>query len=149
MWCYISLVPRPSPHPVFLLLAVTMQKQRGKVWSILSCEDISGRQRWGGVSDQKNEFRTCVLHFEPATVPFLLRERSTLQCLGQKQEDKASSLFFRWETFSPPSTHYRHSRDKMDQAFPSVFAYCSPIATAVSSCKRQFHTSILQLPLLF
>ena len=55
-------------------------------------------QRWGrGSLIKNNAFRAHILHFEPG-VSF------TNHCLGQKQEDKASSLFFRWET-PPPSVY--------------------------------------------
>ena len=81
MWCYISLVPRPSPHPVFFIACSrSMQKQRGKAQSILSCEDISGRQRWGGVSDQKNAF---------AHAFFILNQQQYLFCFVNVQHSNA------------------------------------------------------------
>ena len=45
-----------------------------------------------GIRYRMNAFR--VLRFEPGVVHFLLCERSKLQRLGQKLQDKASSLFF-------------------------------------------------------
>ena len=78
------------------------------------------------IHHRKNTFRAHILHFEPGTVCFSLREHSKLQRVGQKLQDMASSSFFRWET-PPPlclpylGRHGRHLRDVMDQAFPLRF----------------------------
>ena len=94
--------------------------------------DISAylaRQRWGrGSLIKKNAFRAHILHFEPG-VSF------TNHYLGQKQEDKASSLFFRWET--PPPSVYVDEHGiiymiKWYQAFPLHFAYCKRSKTGRS-----------------
>ena len=54
--------------------------------------------RWteggGEVTNQKNAFRAWVFCFEPGAVSFSLCERLKLQHLGQKLQNKASSLFF-------------------------------------------------------
>ena len=83
-----------------------MQKRSGKARSISSREwrfVYLGRQRGGGVPDQKNTFRACVLRFEPGVVCFSLRECSKPQRLGQKLQDKASSSLFR--PGPPPSVY--------------------------------------------
>ena len=53
-----------------------------------------------------------------------------LQCLGQKLQDKPSSSFLQWGTL-PHSVyigrHWRHSRDKTDQAFPLRFCILKAI----------------------
>ena len=71
------------------------------------------RQRWGGVPDRKDAFCGRILRFEPRTVRFLLCERSKLQCLGQKLQDQASSLFFRRGT-PPPLFLHTASDQKLD-----------------------------------
>ena len=49
--------------------------------------------------------KVCISHthfsFEPGAVHFSLHEHLKVQCLGQKLQDKASSLLFRWETPPP------------------------------------------------
>ena len=80
-----------------LLIPSSMQKWRGKAWSILS------RQCLPRVHDQKDTFHTHILCFEPRAVHFLLLEHSKLQCLGQKLQDQASSSFFREGTPPPLS----------------------------------------------
>ena len=70
------------------------------------CEDclskvIVGRQRVGGVPEGKDVFCARVLHFEPRAVRFSLCERLNLQQLGQKQQNQASSSFFRRGTPPP------------------------------------------------
>ena len=80
-----------------LLIPSSMQKRRGKAWSILS------RQCLPRVHNQKDAFCTHVLCFEPRAVHFLLHEHSKLQCLRQKLQDQASSSFFREGTPPPLS----------------------------------------------
>ena len=108
-----SLVPRLS-HLQFLITC-SMQKRRGKAWSILSHE-WRQRQR-GGRGPQLKEriLRILILRFEPGTVCSLLRKCLKLQHLGQKLQG--------WGTppLHSPSRHWHHSCDKMNQAFPLCF----------------------------
>ena len=58
-------------------------------------------------------------------VRFSLHERSKLQCLGQKLQDRTSSLFFQWR--APPSLclpKYVIHVIKWTRPSPSIFAYC-------------------------
>ena len=70
----------PGLPTVQFLIACSMQKWRGKAWSILSCEwcfVYLGRQRRGGVPDWKNTFHTRILHIlKQGAVRFSLCERS-------------------------------------------------------------------------
>ena len=66
-----------------------------------------------------------------------LSERLKLKHLGQKLQEKTSSLFFQPET-SPHSVylgrHWHHSRDKIDQAFPlRFFNYIFPFDQKLDS----------------
>ena len=91
--CTPSLVPRPSHHPVFDRLQYAETEGGGLV------HFITWIQRGGGVPDQKNTFRACLLCF-----------------------DKASSSFFLVGT--PPPLCLQVDTDviyKMDQAFPLRF----------------------------
>ena len=62
---------------------------------------------------------------QAGAVRLLLCRCSRFQHLGQKLQDKASSSFFQWGTSPSLSTyngrHWRHWRDKLDQAFPLCF----------------------------
>ena len=78
-----------SKATVQFLIAYSMKNQRGRpgpfyhVNGVSACLPI-GRQTEGEIPDEKNTFRTCVLHFEPGAVHFSLCECSKLQHLGQK-----------------------------------------------------------------
>lgn len=86
------------------------------VLALMCMVDRGGRRR----GSRKNAFRARVF---PRAVHFRLRERSGLQRLGQKLQEKGSSYFFQSRTPSLSVVQCTHdiSRDKIDQAFPS---YC-------------------------
>ena len=120
----VTIALFPGLPTVQFLITCSMQKRgEGLVRFITWMTSVFylGRQRGGGVLDLKNAFRACVLCFEPGAVRFSLCERS-----------KLLSSFFRVLSIGdpPPSAylhvgrHWCHSCDKMDQAFPLVFAYC-------------------------
>ena len=69
-----------------------MQKmEAGLFYHINDINVYLGRQRGGGVPDQKDAFHTRILCFEPRVVRLSLCERSKLQSLGQKLQNQASS----------------------------------------------------------
>ena len=111
-------------------------------WSLAVCKNGGGRGRsglfyhvndvsiylgrWGGVPDQKSIFRVRVIRFEPGTVHFLLanvQNSSTWERNYKKRPQHRS--FNRHPPPPPPSVylgrHWRHSCEKMDQAFPLHF----------------------------
>ena len=85
-WVY-SFILRPSHHTV----------------SITWLTSVSTWVDRGGEGPRLKE-RICahIRCFEQGQVRFSLHEHLKCQCLGQKLQDKASSLFFRWETPPPP-----------------------------------------------
>ena len=108
-----------------------MQKRRGEAWSILSHEWCSvshlGIQKGGGVPDQKNTFRTCVLRFEKGEACFSLCECLKLQCFGQKLQDEPWSYFF--DQGPLPLSVYLGRQNmipmiKWTRFSPSISAYC-------------------------
>ena len=71
--------------------------------------------------------RECISHthslLELGVVRLSLSKHLKLQCLGQKLQEKASSLFFQLGTPSPSvylGRHWRHSRDKIGPGLPPI-----------------------------
>ena len=134
----ISLIPRPSHHPLFDCLQCAKMEGEGLVTFITWMTSVSTyRQRGEVVPDWKDAFRARILHCEPRAVCFSLGESSKLQHLEQKAQEKGSSLFFRLETPPPTSSvylcrHWHHSHGKMDQA-PSMFCILQAIKNWMDS----------------
>ena len=132
-WGYYALALFLGLPTIQFLIACSMQKQKGKAWSILSlkwCPVVSTKVDGGGGGgspNRKDAFRACILRFfELGAVHFSLSKCLKLQCLGQKPQEKASSSFFQLETPSPSvylGRHWRHLHHKLDQAFPLHFLY--------------------------
>ena len=89
-------------------------------------DDVSvylGRQRGGGVPHRKNELEALSCSFCPKRWSFERSRSEKRTASGSKRRTR--NAFIRWGI--PPSLclpigrHWRHSRDKMDQAFPLRF----------------------------
>ena len=86
--------------PTVQLVAYKKTKGGGLVHFIMWMTYLPGRQRGGRVPNQKNTFHTRILCFEPEAVCFSLCKHLKLKRLGQRLQNKASSLFF--QSGTPP-----------------------------------------------
>ena len=110
-------------------MACSMQNQGGRPDPFYHVNDISvnqGRQlEGGGVPNWKNAFCARIHCFEPGQVHFSLSKHSQTPALGTEITRKGLKLVLSIGDPSPPLStgiHWCHSPDKMDPAFPSVFA---------------------------
>ena len=125
-----TLVPRAFHRPIFDRLQ-NAKKEEGKAWSSLSSEwrhIFPGRQRGEGAQIERTSLRYFHIISVPSTGVSTGRKAKKTTILGSRQRTCVRNVFFQSGTQFSHSDylgrHSWHSRDKMDQAFPSVFAYC-------------------------
>ena len=124
----LSLIPRPYHHPV--LIACSMRKQKEKTWSILSCEwhqCLPGKTEGGeGSLVERMHFTHAffILNQEGCVFFLCLANTWNSSAWDRNYKKRPQARSFNWGRF-PPSVylgrHWRHSCDKMDQAFPLHF----------------------------
>ena len=124
--CSMELASFPGLPTVQFLIACSMQKRRGKAWSILShewCQCLTRYIEGGGVPHRRMNLRPYFVVFAPSARVSNVREAKMYRFWF-----KTKYVCMKCVLLMAPSVylcrHWRHSRDKMDQAFPSVFAYC-------------------------
>ena len=100
LWYLLTL-----PSTIHFLIAYSMRKWRGKVWSILG-EGVEAE-----VPDYKNELQD--------SCSFCPKHRS-FKCSLSKNCNQGPLTPSVYQGID----HWHHSCDKMDQNFPSIFGYC-------------------------
>ena len=133
-FCQLSRLGADSlvPRPFHFFIPCSVKRWRGEAWSMLSREwrhICLGRQR---SPPSKEQAWGVILYFLPRELEFRTLTKLPLQVQCVLSIGDPSSVYL--------SRHWHNSCDKMDQAFPSVFAYCkrSETGRCLSHCPVQF-----------
>ena len=120
----------PGLPTVQFLIACSIQKRRGKAWSILSCFVYVGRQREGeGSPIEKTSLMPYVVVSAPSAGVLSIREAKNVPLLFQSKERVHKMHSFNRGSL-PPSVYLgRQNVIKWTRPSPSIFAYCKQSKT--------------------